>query len=235
MIFGPAAGWREGLRGEPVLSAFLVGALLLAYLLDLEREAALRQALALRAENWWSVATYWLMHDGWGHLWANLFLLALLSALLELESRKRLALGWGLGMLGSGLLYWLGLQGAPGLFPPAPPAVGASMGAYALILPAFYFLLRVFHVGALLETMPERFTSGELNIGGVGPLYGMALALAGLVGLLVLARPLGGPEPGSAAGHLLGYGVGVGLAFGYWHWDFIAVKGTRAGGPEEAG
>ena len=233
MFFG-AADWRERLQGEPVLTAIMAAALLLAgAAVNGDKGEQLIWALALRGESpGWTVGTYWLAHDGWGHLWGNLFLLALLSGLLELESRKRLALAWLFGLPGSGLLYWLGMKGAPEWFG-ALPAVGASMGAYALMLPAFYFFLRVFHAGILLETLPERFTQGELRVGGCGPLYGLALGMAALVGLLMLGQGLAGPEPGATLAHLLGYGVGGGVALGFWHWDFAAARAGRAAREED--
>ena len=176
------------------------------------------ERFALMAERPCSFLFYWLFHTDWPHLWVDIFLLAAAGGFLELAGgRRRFLLALAVGLLGGGFLYWLGSRLAPEIF---VPAVGASLGGFALICPVFYSVLKVFHVGVLLRAGPARLTAAAENVAWTGPMYGLMILLAALVGIPALAAgvTLGA---GAGVGHLLGYALGCLLAAEFWLRDFM--------------
>ena len=123
---------------------------------------------ALRPEQTCAVLLYWLFHTDWPHLWVNLLFPAAVGGFLELAGgRRRMLLVLAVGLLSGGLLYWLSSRMSPEVF---TPAVGASMGGFALAAPAFYSLLKVFHAGILLRARPALSGGTGEDAGWTGPL-----------------------------------------------------------------
>jgi len=93
---------------------------------------------------------------------------------------------------------------------------GASLGGFALICPVFYSVLKVFHVGVLRRAGPARLTAAAENVAWTGPMYGLMILLAALVGIPALAAGVT-LWAGAGVGHLLG----CLLAAEFWWRDFM--------------
>lgn len=205
---------------EPWLTTVLLSFLLLGNLFLGGPGEPGAELFALQADQPYAVPLYWLFHIDWPHLWVNLLFLTAVGGFLELAGgRRRLLLVLAVGLLGGGLLYWLGSRMSPEIF---TPAVGASMGGFALAAPAFYSLLKVFHAGVLLRARPALGGGLSEDAGWTGPLYGLAILLATVVGLLALAVGVAAGN-GAGAGHLLGYALGCLLAAEFWWRDFMGA------------
>ena len=218
MLYDGRWTWISAER--PLLTTGLAAVLLLLAGLTGGPESPGAERFALMAERPYSILFYWLLHTNWPHLWVNMFLLAAAGGFLELAAgRRRFLLALAVGLLGGGFLYWLGSRLAPEIF---VPAVGSSLGGFALICPVFYSALKVFHAGVLLRagsTGPA--AAAAENVAWTGPMYGLMILLAALVGIPALAAgaTLGA---GAGVGHLLGYALGCLLAAEFWWRDFMA-------------
>ena len=233
--------WARVSQERPFLTTGLVALLFLAAALTGGPGSPLAGRFALAADNPGGILFYWLFHTDWTHWWVNVFLLAAAGGFLEVAGGwRRWLLALVLGFLGGGFLYWLGARLAPELF---PAAVGASIGGYALLIPVFYSLLKVFHAGVLLRVGegdrskagpaaarrdPAAGAADGVSVAWTGPLYGLMLLLAAVVGIPALSVAA---AAGAGAGHLLGYGLGCLLAAEFWWRDFPG----GGGGGEESG
>ena len=228
--------WVRVSQERPFLTAGLLAALFLAAALTGGPGSSLAGRFALAADNPGGIFLYWLFHTDWTHWWVNGFLLAAAGGFLEVAGGwRRWLLALALGFLGGGLLYWLGSRMAPELF---PAAIGASIGGYALLIPVFYSLLKVFHAGVLLRVGEESrgragrpaaevaaAVAGGTSVAWTGPLYGLMLLLALVVGIPALAAAA---AAGAGAGHLLGYVLGGLLAAEFWWRDFPGGGGKES-------